>query len=214
MDDLRRATELIETAHKAIRALMKEALRAERYQELAAVAPVADDLAALIRRHQGGTLKVSSRTGSGDVEPHDRFLVQKSTRASLPAAARGDDYPRFEREGDKLVKIGWSKKDRREYEHRAPRDAVFGLAERLSTTVKPGSVFTMDAEMPFRDASGAEMPSYQAYLALAWLREIGMVEQRGKDGYSLTNGHLDLSSVGMAWDAVRIRHQNEGRHDK
>src|SRR4051812_24734019 len=30
-----------------------------------------------------------------------------------------DEYPRFMRRGDELVKIGWSKSDRTEYQHRA-----------------------------------------------------------------------------------------------
>src|SRR5579859_4570243 len=32
---------------------------------------------------------------------------------------RREQYPRFFRRGDELVKVGWSKKERKEYNHRA-----------------------------------------------------------------------------------------------
>ncbi len=46
--------------------------------------------------------------------------VRNRRSSHHPARRRpADDYPRFFRRGDELVKVGWSKKDRREYNHRA-----------------------------------------------------------------------------------------------
>jgi len=115
-------------------------------------------------------------------------------------------YPRFEREGDaKLIKIGWSKKERREYEHRTPRDIVLRVAELISESVKPGRIFTIERLMPMKDAQGAEIPSYQTYLALAWFRVLGIVKAKGKEGYQYEDGRLQAESLLKAWEAIDSR---------
>jgi hypothetical protein len=100
------------------------------------------------------------------------------------------------------VKIGWSKRDERVYEHRAPREVVFLVSTAISTKVKPKAVFTMDQILPVNDEAGAEVPSYQAYLALAWLRSLGLVQRKGKEGYALANGALDNSKLQRLWNSV------------
>src|SRR5206468_3739421 len=52
---------------------------------------------------------------------------------SAPATGRQrkslrDEYPKFFRRNGELVKVGWSKKDRKEYNHRAPREAIDAVA--------------------------------------------------------------------------------------
>ena len=37
------------------------------------------------------------------------------------------------------------------------------------------------------------------YLALAWFRNIGAVEQRGKDGYAVIGDQLQSANVTKAW---------------
>jgi hypothetical protein len=108
-------------------------------------------------------------------------------------------YPRFERHGDKLVKIAWSKKDRREYEHRASAEVIFRVAELFQSDRAPATPFKMDTLMPFKTRSGAEIPSYQAYLALAWFRSLGAIEPRGENGYAIVVDNL-RSTVGDAWN--------------
>jgi hypothetical protein len=204
MPDLILAIDLVRTAEYGLRDLMRRALEQQRYRDLGEVAPLADTLADLVRRAESGA---------------DAFAVVASGRpitASAPAPravpakapsrvnAR-DEYPRFERDGDKLVKIAWSKKDKREYEHRAPHDAVLRVTERLALDVRPGTAFSMDKLMPFKDNEGNDIPSYQAYLALAWFRDLGSVEQRGKDGYAVKDGELSVERVEQAWNVLHSR---------
>jgi len=53
--------------------------------------------------------------------------------------------------------------------------------------------------MPFKSRSGAEIPSYQAYLALAWFRSLGAVEPRGDNGYAIVVDGL-RRAIENAWN--------------
>ena len=55
--------------------------------------------------------------------------------------------------------------------------------------------------MPVPDSAGGEIPSYQVYLTLAWLRHVGAVEKKGRSGYVLRSG-LDLDAI---WDRIPVR---------
>jgi hypothetical protein len=134
-----------------------------------------------------------------------RGAALKTDSGGTPTKKYGngsDEYPRFERDEEKLVKVAWSKKDRREYEHRAPHDVVNVVAASILGVGRPGKVFSMEDLMPFKTAAGAEIPSYQAYLALAWFRSLGLVEQRGKNGYAAVTGALNISAIEQAWSAL------------
>jgi hypothetical protein len=81
------------------------------------------------------------------------------------------------------VKIGWSKSDRREYQHRAAHGVLVALRQALLDTSKRRKLFTMDLLERQLGANGT--PGYQAYVWLAWLRTAGLVKQHGRQGYSL-----------------------------
>jgi hypothetical protein len=50
--------------------------------------------------------------------------------------------------------------------------------------------------------SGAEVPSYQAYLVLAWLRKENMITQHGRQGYSLPSAVNLAASVKEQWERL------------
>ncbi|MCA9305050.1 MAG: hypothetical protein KDA16_00830 [Phycisphaerales bacterium] len=119
---------------------------------------------------------------------------------------RKRDYPRFERDDDKLVKVGWSKKHREEYEHRAPRDAVNAFVRHLGSAVSEGHLFIVENLMPVLGVNGDdEVPAYQVYLTLKWLQDVGAVEKKGRDGYVLRNGALSSSGIDEYWAALPAR---------
>lgn len=197
MSDLHRAIELVRGAEHGLRDLMRRAIEQQRYRDVAEIAPVADTLADLVRRTDAehGALVGAPITAAP--------AVPVAMEKAQPRSSSRDEYPRFERDGDKLVKVGWSKKDKREYEHRAPHETVHCVASRLASAVRPGKVFSMDKLMPFKDNAGADIPSYQAYLALAWFRDLGSVEQRGKEGYVVSGGSPLPESVEHAWKSIQ-----------
>jgi hypothetical protein len=131
---------------------------------------------------------------------------RQTKHRSLGRTRRPRGYPRFEREGDKLVKIGWSKKSREEYEHRAPRDAVVAFAQHLGESVSDGQVFAVEDLMPVRAVNGDdEIPAYQVYLTLKWLQDIGAVEKQGRDGYVLRNRALSEGGLDEYWGGLPER---------
>jgi hypothetical protein len=92
-------------------------------------------------------------------------------------------YPKFERSGERLYKLGWSAKDKSVYEHRVPLDVVREVCRRMSEKATSKKPFKMEKLMPFHLQNGSEVPGYQAYLVLKWLQHLGEVDRRGNEGY-------------------------------
>jgi len=127
-----------------------------------------------------------------------------SRLVSRPPVAKSKtktSYPRFRREGSYLVKVGWSKKSRQEYEHRALVDVVLAVAACLDDKTIGGRTVTADELVP-STAGGQQIPSYQLYLSLAWLRSERLLNRIGRKGYtSAAPGELAVKAR-ERWDAV------------
>lgn len=109
-------------------------------------------------------------------------------------------YPRFVRRGDHLVKIGWSKREKSEYVHKAPRQAAFVLARAAAEAGRDGRIFQINALLPLSDPTdGNEIPDYQVYLVIAWWRSAGLLDQHGRQGYSIPNASQLYQAVESAW---------------
>jgi hypothetical protein len=119
-----------------------------------------------------------------------RLLEKQRKKGAVGASSRrtstASAYPQFHRDDNHLIKIGWSKKEKRQYEHKAPKTVLDLLVASLLAVSRDGYRFTTEDVLPLRDAGeDTDVPSYQAYLCLAWLRSVGLVEQHGRQGYSL-----------------------------
>jgi hypothetical protein len=128
-------------------------------------------------------------TPSPAAVPSTRLATRDGSPARLGTKrAKGQskgEYPLFCRDRDELVKIGWSKKKKAEYRHQAPWEVVLTVVRTLQDKGSTGEKFSFDELLPIRMPSGAEVPSYQAYLVLAWLRHENLIIQHGRRGYSL-----------------------------
>ena len=127
----------------------------------------------------------SARTVTPPSAPEKTGSVSRKRESSPRRTLRKNDYPKFLRDGEYLVKVGWSKKYE-EYSQRARFDQVAPIIEFLAATdgrqpVSPETILAV------RDSEGEELPDYQAYLMLAWLRTEGLVERHGRDGYVVTD---------------------------
>ena len=149
-----------------------------------------------VHRKRADPKRKSRRTAKENVARSD---------AGAPPSARPEGLPRFEREADRLVKIGWSARDHRIYEHKAPRSAVLEFTRLARALAADGRTFTMDDVLPVKNESGKEWPSYQAYLALAWLRALGAIQRVGKDGYTANKENLDQAAVEQYWSSLQTR---------
>jgi hypothetical protein len=116
------------------------------------------------------------------------------------------EYPKFVREGDSLVKIGWSKREGKPYEHRAPRGVLRALVQALARVGSGGERFTVEGILPLKDAAdNSDIPDYQAYLTLAWLRSTGLITQHGRQGYSLPNAEELERQSEQLWGNLTAR---------
>ena len=200
MGTIQNAKRVLVEAEGSLRQLIEQGLREQRYGDVAEVAALAEGLSRLLQSHsvpdgmRPETAMVSSAPPAGQPTGRSRGKVGKG------------DYPRFEREGDKLIKIGWSKKNKSAYEHRAPREAVISFARHLAGSVSEGKRFAVEALMPVADVSnGGEIPAYQVYLTLAWLRSNGVVQKKGRDGYVLRRGALADGALDVLWTSLPER---------
>jgi hypothetical protein len=147
--------------------------------------------------------RVSGGTGAGSANgPAARQALAPGAAAIGGRRANPrEDYPKFFRRVDELVKVGWSKKERKEYSHRATRRVVDVVAAAVRQVGVRGKLFNGDALIPMKDPSdGAAVPDYQIYVTLAWLTNLGVLEQRGRRvGYALVPQKQVDSTITAAW---------------
>lgn len=147
----------------------------------------------------GGSGAASERTTlpASSGPPSARKRRTKSHRKPKKA-----DYPKFARRGDQLIKIGWSKKEKKEYKHKAPRRVVACLVRTLAERGKDGRIVQMGDVLPMQERDGTEIPTYQSYLALAWLRKTGLIDQHGREGYSISEPDELDQAVDASWQTL------------
>lgn len=150
----------------------------------------------------------SEATSALRSEAHFREVDDSSPSISGHHSAKGKTrtkiaYPRFRREGSYLVKVGWSKKTRQEYEHRATFEVVLAVAASLDEKTTAGRTASADEVAPsVADGRGDEVPSYQLYLAIAWLRSERLLNRIGRKGYtSAAPGELAARAREL-WDEM------------
>ncbi len=177
---------------------LQKALKDREYSDVAELASVSQQVQELIQSMGGderaparGTVRAKAVTHS---EADDSI---RGRPADNGRGGRAETYPKFVRDGDRLVKIGWSRRDRTEYEHRALTFAVSAVVSALQRL--GSSEFSMDALTPVRDEDGTEVPSYQVYLVVAWLRACKAVEKVGRGGYVPIPERLTVAAVKEHW---------------
>lgn len=113
--------------------------------------------------------------------------VSCSTRIDRPVVAtKGKGgYPHFVVRGKTLIKTGWSKKHRCEYQHKTDRDSFDRVAACMAGMAS-GEQGPFTAER-IADAVAADghpsMPIYKLYVAMSLLKHSGVVRQIGREGY-------------------------------
>lgn len=197
------ASRVLRHAERETRAQIAEAAAAGEYEYV-------DRLSSIARRLAEMAIELASAPGSPEPQLRQPPTNPAGASGSTPAvragrkASRGHDYPRFERIRDTLVKVGWSKKGREEYTHKVLKAGVDAVARRVIDLGKNGEVFTTEDLLPMTLNGGQdELPGYQTYVCLAWLRDIGSVERQGREGY-VVRGDNVMQQVRKSWDALPI----------
>jgi hypothetical protein len=201
MDTIQEARLVLAGAERALRKLIEHGLKEQQYAEVAKIAGFAEGVTRLLNGQ--GQLTTANASIIEGATQSTRLSRTAPVRQHATSKARRDEYPRFERDVDTLVKIGWSKKHKAPYEHRAQRETVINFAKHLSSVTSDGRVFAVEELIPVLDAvNGAEIPAYQVYLVLAWLRQVGVVEKKGRNGYLWRNRALNGGELDQFWNSL------------
>ena len=203
--------EILRRSEQSLRELLTRAASTGDYDALISLGEWAKEVASIIAKaNEFGPPRTASMAPAAD---HAKFAVSSakhtvggSGEVTLRSATKRGRYPVFMREGEYLVKIGWSKSEKAEYEHKAPKRVVLSLASTLSRIGGSSRRITMEKVLPITDpANGSEVPSYQAYLCLAWFRSVGLVVQHGRQGYSNVRGRDLEPGVEEFWQQLAER---------
>lgn len=198
------AAKLLEMCEKGLRDLAGKALARGDYTAATKTmswAKVVRDLAEDAKAEsQTSTsakrLEHSRSTLRAEERQDDRRLAQRGKRSRPPG------YPKFLRQDDDLIKIGWSKGNSGEYQHRAPQRVLLLLSSKLAVAGAGGRIFNAEGVFPLIGDNGVEIPNYQSYLCLAWLRSAGLVQPHGRQGYTISNGENIVSAVNSRWQTL------------
>jgi hypothetical protein len=188
----------MEAAERSLRGLMGDAAKEGDYNAVLQIAGWAKSIGELLARSpsRGSSGGAAAHTAQGDI-PDSAVVAPRAEQPPIPDAppaaqpparriSRAKDYPKFSRNGNVLVKLGWSKGQKAEYEHKAPFSVARDLATAICQATSKKRRFAMDAILPLKNSGdGQEIPSYQAYACLGWLRHEGLVIQHGRQGYSV-----------------------------
>lgn len=154
MGILQRAELALTETEQTLVGLANEAGAARDYDQ-------AGTLIELARRIKLLADEFARRSSSGSGCPGDSTDPQKEDRPTVVSGMlvrsrnKLGHYPRFLREGENLIKIGWSKSERAEYEHKSPKRLLAALCEALM--VARGRRITMDKVLPLKDATNGSV---------------------------------------------------------
>jgi len=213
MDSIKNAAGLLEAAESRLQELIAAAVGSGDFigakTLIDAVAALAGIRSQLASAHSRPIREVDEPTPAGS-KPHSRpatgiarNVAELSDKPIL--ATDRPSYPQFQRDGSRLIKIGWSTKEKKPYEHRVERDSVTTIARTIADKFRSKRPIKLEKILPIRNHDGAEIPNYQAYLVLKWLQQFSIVERRGQDGYVLRDENLETSKLEEIWSQTPQR---------
>ncbi len=128
--------------------------------------------------------------------------VSKSNPKVSKSPSKKRIYPFFAKSGNTLVKVAWSKSSKSEYQHKSPLDVLNSLVAALIVSSENGSIVTMEKVLPIKLQDGSEVPDYQSYVCLAWLRQTELVKQNGRMGYTVEAPSQLKEATENYWNAL------------
>lgn len=202
MAKLQAAHDFIDAAEKQLRELIARAAADGDYGVISQLVEAAEGLRRTTKLLEGTeTVRAEQPARQPEVDAQPAALASAAAAETVRKTTK--EYPRFERQEDRLIKVGWSKKDRAEYEHRTDKDIALSVSLYLAEAPKE-KAFRMDDLLPI-EIEEKEVPLYQAYLVLAWLRDRGLIGKQGKDGYQWLVGDFDEPAFEAAWGSTPRR---------
>ena len=212
---------IMDSAESSLSGLIQTALRKKRYDDVAFVAEVLNQVAKVrqglqvpeLLRNQNArdSSRPNTESDAEAVETSSSALDQTKLRAlergspKQETHAKSSKYPLFFRDDSRLFKVGWSKKNKDEYVHRVPKDVVLAFAEHLDRSVEAGALFEIESLFPVSTKSSKQVPSYQVYVVVAWLRDADVIDKKGRDGYVILEKSKLRGGFNALWETLPAR---------
>ena len=207
-----RIKQMIKDLDAEARQELTAAAAAGRFDDLEQMTPIAKEIAVLLARWCPEVQSAATGVAPEAVrrersEPRQPNVPRATQPRSAAPKLTKTDYPRFLREKDELVKLGWSPREKGPYEHRVSKCAVDSVTSAVATNGKAGTRFAIDeiATSLARAKVTGQIPSYQIYAVFAWLKWAGMVLQHGRQGYTVVRPQTFVPSVEAAWQSLPQR---------
>ena len=179
MTVLGRASHLLQETEAKLRGLVSDAATSGDYTSVVQIASWARTLSELIDRK-------SAEKSSGAVPVRASHSNGAKGSKQISLSKRGQrSYPLFFRQGDHLIRIAWSKSEKKEYQHKTAYAILKILAKSMAEKGADGRVFATEQFLPIRDMQNSEVPNYQAYVGIALFKQAGLIDQHGRQGYSI-----------------------------
>lgn len=107
--------------------------------------------------------------------------------------------PSYSRDADFLIKSARSRKTREEYEHKAPAEVARIVAECLAEWRSAKKLLTAEQLLDAYARRKGVVASYQVYVVLGWLTQIGLIRRHARSGYSVPSPNTIVHDVQKAW---------------
>ncbi len=190
--DVNEAYRILVEARKALQALISANLEKHEHAEVAAMDRIAAKISSAIAILTQGLIEGpggDDGEGTGQDESHSDG---RGPSTVLPT------YPRFERNGQKLVKVGWGRKTGEEYFHRTPWNTVRLVVQTVTEHGQYGNRFRVDDI----HRGVAAVPKYQVSACVLWLKSIGAITGNGHSGYRTNLAELSEKAVLTHWQSL------------
>jgi hypothetical protein len=188
MEQIRkRIADTLRQAEQQMLALLAEAAAHADYEAIDLARTTASKVRQLTKELQGESLTSVSGTSVDRHPAGTRQKKERKARTAGRATKQSKDYPKFRVHDECLLREGWSKKERRAYTHRVPRE-VFQAVVAAMQRVAEASNGAVTAEVILQEPGMHEanpVPQYQVYTVLGFLRSAEVVREVGRGRYQL-----------------------------
>ena len=193
MNTLGRASNLLQETEAKLRGFLSEAATSGDYASVVQIASWARTLSELLNQKS-----IERATSAAPILRAVQNGAKERKNVSLPKRTRRN-YPLFFRQDDQVVRIAWSKSEKKEYRHKAAYGILKVLAKAMAEKGADGRVFATDQFLPIRDSENDEVPNYQAYLGISLFKQTGLIDQHGRQGYSIPRLADFKDSIEAVW---------------
>ena len=175
---------ILSGAEQHLRELIIEAAREGDYLGVDTARDLAVSVNQLINRLSDG--ETSTKKSMIKNEIKGKKVSRAKKRAGLKKKTPSG-YPKFTVRDDTLVRIGWSKKEKREYQHKVPKSLFDLTIKTMGDLAKSrnGPFMAEEIVEHINENNSESVPGYQVYVVIGFLREKGCIKQEGREGYRI-----------------------------